>query len=111
MNHLRVGVLFKGNDPNPYIGVAFPTPVAAMTLYRNATFDDYEGDITQVEFSVTDEEIGEMLCSQFLENEATLAVGKNCVCAECETNNIPLTMVSRSGATYIREALQRLGLL
>lgn len=80
------------------------------SLYRDADLDGYHGDIGQLEFSVT-EEVGEILASRFWEIDMTLAVGTNCFCAGCETENRPVTMATRSGEIDVREALQRLGLL
>jgi hypothetical protein len=116
-SHIRAGVFFKianldslPASVNQYIRVAFPTPVVSLSLYRDADLDGYHGDIGQLEFSVT-EEVGEILASRFWEIDMTLAVGTNCFCAGCETENRPVTMATRSGEIDVREALQRLGLL
>jgi hypothetical protein len=116
-SHIRAGVFFKianldslPASVNQYIRVAFPTPVVSLSLYRDADLDGYHGDIGQLEFSIT-EEVGEILASRFWEIDMTLAVGTNCFCAGCETENRPVTMATRSGEIDVREALQRLGLL
>jgi hypothetical protein len=112
MNHLRVALFFKGTmlDANPYIALAFPTPVTALAFYRDADLDGYHGDIGQLEFSVASEEAGEMLCSRFWENDATLATNVTCFCGECERNNIPLATTQRSDQIHVRELLAQLGL-
>jgi hypothetical protein len=99
---------------NRYITVAFPAPLAAVSFYRDGTLDGYHGDIAQLEFAVADETTGEILTSHFLEDDATLTAGVNCFCAECETENVPLTMISRRDRTIqitqTREMLRQLGL-
>jgi hypothetical protein len=115
-SHIRAGVFFKianldslPASVNQYLASAFPAPVVSLSLYRDADLDGYHGDIGQLEFSVT-EEAGEILCSEFLENDATISAGLNCFCGECERNNIPLATTSRSDQIHLRELLMQLGL-
>jgi hypothetical protein len=119
--HLRASAFFRIAGPdslvlaiNRYITVAFPAPVVSLSLYRDADLDGYHGDIGQLEFAVADETTGEILSSHFLENDATLTVGTNCFCSECETDNVPLAMISRRDRkiqiTQTREMLRQLGL-
>ena len=118
--HLRASAFFRIAGPdslpsavNSYIRVAFPAPIVSLSLYRDADLDGYHGDIGQLEFAVADETTGEILSSHFLENDATLTIGTNCFCSECETDNVPLVMTSRRDKEIrvtAREMLRQLGL-